>query len=87
MYQAYSATTADNFIRHGCPCNLTSCPHVESCQNYRYTVTVKSAPPVIDEDAPRDPYPWERQAAVIPKFRKLSLPPWRPRQQRARDGI
>lgn len=32
-------------------------------------------------------YPWEVASPVIRQFKPLKLPPWRPRQQRARDGI
>lgn len=80
-YAKQPATTGTNFIMvKPCDCNATACPHWMP-----YTVTVSYA--VSDAPLPPKPRPWISRAPVVGAFKDLRLPTWRPRQQRARDGI
>lgn len=64
-----------------CDCNMTSCPH---WQDYRGSYTVSAA----EVEPPPRPRPWiVEQTPLVPAPKALHLAPWRPRQQRARDGI
>lgn len=63
-----------------CDCNATSCPHWE-----RHRIRIWTS---IEAEAPPKPRPWiMEQIPVVPRLKKLGVAPWRPRQQRARDGI
>lgn len=80
----YTANYSDSTNAHSsaCCCNTTACPH---WQEYRLV-----ASQAVDADRlpPPKPRPWiAERVAVVPRFKGLGVPPWRPRQQRARDGI
>jgi len=86
MYPYYdtATTTSTPTVVYTCACNVTSCGHHAVVQ-----VLVRSVRSAAAEgDKPPPPRPWiQKRVPVVPSFRNPSLPPWRPRQQRARDGI
>lgn len=77
--------TASNYVFTVpvCDCNVTGCQHWTQAFRFQASYSVAA----FDGEPPPRPRPWVTRRAVVLRYKDTGLPPWRPRQQRARDGI
>lgn len=82
VYEAkFSGSTSTVVQLDFCACNATSCPH---WQEYRFNIR---STVYVNEEPPPKPRPWiVERVPVVPRFKPMGALPWRPLQQRARDG-